>query len=50
MKNIIALLIALIFIGLGIFLGLGIRTKVQVVEKPILVELTEKRTNDTSKA
>lgn len=52
MKNIILLLIALVFIGLGLFLGLGIRTKTQVIEKPITLEITENRPdrNEASKS
>ena len=42
MKNLLLLAFALILIGAGIFLGLGIRTKVNVVEKPHEMALTEK--------
>lgn len=42
MKNIVLLIIALILIGIGIFLGIGIRTKASIVEKPQELALTEK--------
>lgn len=42
MKNIIFIIIALLLIGFGIFLGIGIRTKASIVEKPQELSLTEK--------
>jgi hypothetical protein len=43
MKNILLLAFALILIGAGIFLGLGIRTKANLVEKPHELTLSENR-------
>ena len=43
MKNIILLAISLVLIVTGIFLGVGMRTKASVIEKPHQLELTEKR-------
>ncbi len=42
MKNMILTAAALILIASGIFLGLGIRTKANIVEKPHELKLTEK--------
>lgn len=42
MKNIIFLVVALLLISFGIFLGVGIRTKASIVEKPQELALTEK--------
>lgn len=42
MKNMILTAAALILIASGIFLGLGIRTKANIVEKPQEIKLTEK--------
>ncbi len=43
MKNLFLLVFALVLIGMGIFLGLGLRTPTQIVEKPHEVALIEKR-------
>ncbi len=43
MKNSILLVFALILIGVGIFLGVGIRTKSNIIEKPITLSMTEKQ-------
>ncbi len=43
MKNAILLIIALVLIGIGIFLGIGIRTKTNIVERPINLEMTENK-------
>jgi hypothetical protein len=42
MKNIILITVALALIAIGIFLGIGIRTKANIVEKPQELKLTEK--------
>ncbi len=42
MKNIILIATALVLIASGILLGLGIRTKANIVEKPQELKLTEK--------
>jgi len=43
MKNTFLLLIALALIGVGIFLGIGIRTKSNIVEQPINLKITENK-------
>ncbi len=41
MKNTILLVFALVLIGFGIFLGVGIRTKSNIMEKPVELAMTE---------
>lgn len=48
MKNFFILLAALILIGTGLFLGIGIRTKTHVVEKSITLEMTENHAENNS--
>ena len=43
MKNTIILAVALALIGFGIFLGVGIRTKSNIIEKPITLSMMEKQ-------
>ena len=42
MKNMILIAAALVLIASGIFLGLGVKTKANIVEKPQELKLTEK--------
>jgi hypothetical protein len=43
MKNTLFLIIALVLIGVGIFLGIGIRTKSSIIERPINLAITENK-------
>ncbi len=42
MKNTILLVFVLVLIGVGIFLGVGIRTEPNIVVTPIELSMTEK--------
>lgn len=42
-ENTIVLVFTLALIGFGIFLGVGIRTKSNIIEKPITLSMTEKQ-------
>lgn len=45
MKNTLLLIIALVLIGVGLFLGIGIRVKSSIVEGPINLSMTENTEN-----